>query len=115
MGFGAACMSKRVSSIENALYNFLSEEYVRIPHFKEIQCCRIKTTTNVLEILNLDEKKSLILLNYLVFPKKHIVLLCAFMLRICLSVYLPQRMHCTVFSRKCMCEYHILRKHSIAE
>ena len=69
MFFGGACMTKCVSFPENALYNFLSEEYVCIPPFKEIQGCRVKTTMNVLEILNLDEKKSLILRNYLVFPK----------------------------------------------
>ena len=78
MCFGVA--SKCVSSTENALYSFLSEEYERIPHFKEIQCCRVKTTMNVLEILNLDEKKSLILRNYLVFPKQHVVTLFALVL-----------------------------------
>ena len=57
MCFGVACMSKCVSSTENALYSFLTEEYVQKPHFKEIQCCRVKTTRNVLEILNLDKKK----------------------------------------------------------
>ena len=60
MCFGVACMSKNVSSTENALYNFLSEEYVRIPHFKKIQGCRVKIATNVLEILNREHKKSLI-------------------------------------------------------
>ena len=91
-------MSKPVSSTEIAVYNFLSEEYVRIPHFKEIKGCRIETTKNVLEILNLVEKKSLILTNYLVFPKQHVVPLCALVLHVCLSMYLPQSMHYTVFS-----------------
>ena len=77
MCFAVACMSKRVSSTENALHNFLSEKYVRIPHFKEIQGCRVKTTTNVLEILNRDHKKSLIERFYPVFPKQHVVTLCA--------------------------------------
>ena len=90
MCFGVACMSKRVSSSENALYNFLSEEYVRIPLFKEIQCCRAKTTTNVLDILNLDEKKSLIVRNYLVFPKQQDVTLCALGFCVFLSLYHPQ-------------------------
>ena len=30
--FAVVCISKHVSSTENALYNFLSEEYVRILH-----------------------------------------------------------------------------------
>ena len=77
MCFGGACMSKRVSSTQNGLYNFLSEEYVRIPHFKEMQCWRVKTTRNILETLNPDEKKSHIVQNYLVFPKQHVVTLCA--------------------------------------
>ena len=80
MCFGVACMSKSVSSTEKALYNFLLEEYVRIPHFKEIQCCIVKTTMNVLEILNLDEKKSLILRNYHVYPNKKVVTQCALVL-----------------------------------
>ena len=86
MCFSLAYVSELVSSTENALYNFLLEEYVRIPHFKEIQCCRVKTTTNVLEILNVDEKKSLILRNYLVFPKQQVVNLCAVVLHVCLSM-----------------------------
>ena len=73
------------------------------------------TTTNVLEILNVDEKKSLILRNYLLFPKEHVVTLCALVLHVFLSVYLPKRMHCTVFSRNYMREYHCLRKYSVAE
>ena len=103
MCFGVAYMSKRVSSTENALHIFLLELYVRIPHFKEIECCRVKTTMNVLEILNMDEKKSLILQNCLVFLKQHVATLCALVLSVCLSVYLPQRMHCPVFSRNYMC------------
>ena len=91
-------MCKCVSSTENALYSFFLEEYVRIPHLKEIQGCRVKTATNVLKILNLDEKKSLILRNYLVCPKQHVVTLCALVLRVCLSMYLPQRKYCTVVS-----------------
>ena len=115
MCFGVVCMSKRVSSTQYALYNFLSEEYVGIPHFKEIQVCRVKTTTNVLELLNLDEKISLILRNYLVFPKQHVLTLHDLVLHVCLIMYLPQRKHSTVFSLKYMCEYHILRKYSVAE
>ena len=88
MCFGVACMSKRVSSTENSLYSFLSELYVQILHFKEIQGCRIKITTNVLEILNRDEK-SRIVRNYFVFPKQHIVTLCALVLNVYLSIYLP--------------------------
>ena len=61
MCFGVVSMSKCLSFTENALYTILLEEYVRIPHFKGIQGCRVKTRTNVLEILNLDEKKSLML------------------------------------------------------
>ena len=115
MCFGVAFMSKRVSSTENALHIFLLELYVRIPHFKEIECCRVKTTMNVLEILNMDEKKSLILQNYLVFLKQHVVTLCASVVRVCLSVYPPQRVHCTIFSLKNMCEYNLLRKYNVAE
>ena len=100
MCFAVACMSKRVSSTENAVYIFLSEEYVRIPNFKEKQCCRVKTNRNVLDILNLDEKKSRIVRNYLVFPTQHVVTLCALGLRVFLSVYLPQRMHCTILSEE---------------
>ena len=108
-------MSKHVSSTENALFNFLLEEYVCIPHFKEIQGCRVKTTMDVLEILNLIEKKSLILTNSLFCPKETVVTLCPLVLRVCLSLYLPQRMHCTIFCLKNMCEYHILQKYSVAE
>ena len=108
-------MSKSVSSTEYALFSFLFEEYVGIPKFKEMQGCRVKVIMNVLRILNLDEKKSLILRNYHVFPKQNIVTLCTLVVRVCLSVYLPQRMHCTVFSQKNMCEYHILRKYNVAE
>ena len=115
MCFGVACMSKHESSTEYALYNFLLEEYVCIPHLKEIQCDRVKTTTNILVILNLDKKKSLILRNHLVFPKQHVVTLCALVLLVCLSGCLPQRMNCTVFSQKKMCEYIILRKYRVAE
>ena len=92
-----------------------SEVYVWIPHFKEIQCCRIKTTTNVLETLNSDKEKSRIVRNYLVFPKGHVLSLWALVLPVCLSMYLPQSMHCTIFSRKNLCEYHILRKYMVAE
>ena len=70
---------------------------------------------NVLKILNLDENKSLILRNYLVFPKQDVVTLCVLVLSVCLSVYHSQRMHCRVFSRKYMCEYHMLWKYSVAE
>ena len=115
MCLGIACMSKRESSTEYALYNFLLEEYVCIPHSKEIQCDRVKTTTNILVILNLDKKKSLILRNHLVFPKQHVVTLCALVFPVCLGGYLPWRMHCTVFSQNNMCEYIILRKYSVAE
>ena len=108
-------MTKRVSSTEYALYNFLSEEYFRIPHFKEIHHCRVKKTTNVLELLNLDEKISRIVQNYLVFRNQHVVPLCALLLRVCLSVNLPQRLYCTVFSWKNMCEYHIVRIYRVAE
>ena len=109
MCFGGACMSKPVSSTENGLYNFLAEEYVRIPHFKEIECCRVKATTNVLEIHNPNRKKSLIVQNYLVCPKQHVVTLCALVLGVFLSVYLSQRLHCTIFCLKNMCKYHIYR------
>ena len=50
-------MSKHLASKENAQENFLSKEYVRIPRYKEIQCCRVKTNTYVKEILKLYEKK----------------------------------------------------------
>ena len=115
MCFAVTYMSKPVSATKIALYNFLSEEYVQIPHFKDIQGCRVKTTMNVLEIHNLDETKSLILQNYHVFPNQKGVTLCALVLGVCLSVYLPQRMHCKIFSPKNMCEYHILWKYSVAE
>ena len=49
--FGVACMSKCVSSKEKAQESFLSKEYVRIPLHKEIQFCRVKTYTYVLETL----------------------------------------------------------------
>ena len=107
MCFGVACMSKLVSSKEKKLNSFLSNVYVQIPHFKEKQGCKIKSNMNVLEILNLDEKKSHIVQNYLLFPKQQAVTLCAFVLRVSLSMYLPQRMHCRVFSWEYMCEYHI--------
>ena len=66
-------MSKCVASEENAQESFLSKEYVRIPCYKEIQCCRVKTNMYVLEILKLYEKKYRIMQTYLVFPKEHIV------------------------------------------
>ena len=44
-------MSKHRSSKENAQESFHSKEYVRIPRYKEIQCCRVKTITYVLETL----------------------------------------------------------------
>ena len=50
-------MSKSVASKEKAQESFLSKEYVRIPRYKEIYCCRVKTNTYVLEILKLYEKK----------------------------------------------------------
>ena len=50
-------MSKGAASKENAQENFLSKEYVRIPHYKEIQCCRVKTNMYVLEIFKLYKKK----------------------------------------------------------
>ena len=98
-----------------ALYSFISKVYGRIRYFKEIQCGRVQTTTSVLEILNLDEKNSPIMRNYLVFPKQHGVNLFALVLLVCLSLYFPQRMHCTIFSRRNMCENHILRKYRVAE
>ena len=49
--FGVACMSKFVASKEKAQESFLSKEYVRIPLHKEIQFCRVKTYTYVLETL----------------------------------------------------------------
>ena len=98
-----------------ALYSFISKVYGRIRYFKEIQCCRVKTNVNELEILNLDEKNSFIVRNYLVFPKQQVLTLCALILLVCLSLYFPQWMHCTIFSQKNMCEYHILRKYRVAE
>ena len=56
-GFGVACVSKHVALKENAQESFLLKEYVRIPRYKEIQCCRVKTNMYVLEILKLYEKK----------------------------------------------------------
>ena len=50
-------MSKHVASKENAQESFLSKEYVGIPRYKEIECCRVKTNTYILEILKLYEKK----------------------------------------------------------
>ena len=50
-------MSKRVASKENAQESFLSKEYVRLPGYKEIQCCRVKTNMYILEILKIYEKK----------------------------------------------------------
>ena len=79
-------MSKRVASKGNAQESFLSKEYVRIPRYKEIQCCRVKTHMYVLEILKLYEKKYGIVQNYLVFPKQHVVTRKALVLRVCLSV-----------------------------
>ena len=99
-----ACMSKHVSSTVYAMYYFLLDECVCIPQFKEIQGFKVKTTMNVLKLLNLDEEKALILWNYHVFPKQNIVNLCALVLGVCLNMYLPQRMHCTVFYPKNMCE-----------
>ena len=102
MCFDVACMSKCVSSTENALYSFPLEEYVQITHCKEIQGCRVKSPMNVLEILNREDKNSCIVPNNLVFPKQHIVTLCALVLRVCLSMYLPQE--CTVqFSLRRIC------------
>ena len=49
-------MSKNTASKENAQESFLSKEYVRIPCYKEIHCCRVKTNKYVLEILKLYEK-----------------------------------------------------------
>ena len=106
----------RIYLIQRMHWTVLYRKYIgEYDIFKEIQCCIVKTTTNVLEILNLDGKNSHILKNYLVFPKQHIVTLYAFVLLVCLSLYLPQRMHCTIFSWKNMCEYHILRKYTVAE
>ena len=115
MCFGVEWKSMLISCIKCAPYILLSEEYVWIPHFKEIQGCRVKTTTNVLETLNRDHKKLPNVQNYLVFPKQHVVTLCALVLHEYLSGYLPNRMHCTVFSREYLCEYHILRKYCVAE
>ena len=50
-------MTKHVASKGNEEESFLSKEYVRIPRYKEIQCCRVKTNTYVLEILKIYEKK----------------------------------------------------------
>ena len=50
-------MYKIVASKENTQERFLSKEYVRIPRYEEIQCCRVKTNTYILEILKLYEKK----------------------------------------------------------
>ena len=50
-------MSKDAASKENAQESFLSKEYVRIPRFKEIHCCRVKTNTYVLDTLKLYVKK----------------------------------------------------------
>ena len=44
-------MFKGAASKENAQESFLSKEYVRIPRYKEKQCCRVKTNTDVLETL----------------------------------------------------------------
>ena len=44
-------MSKRVASKVNAQESFLSKEYVRIPRYKEKQCRRVKTNTDILETL----------------------------------------------------------------
>ena len=50
-------MSKHVASKENTQESFLSKEYVRIPGYNGIQCCRVKTNKYILEILKLYEKK----------------------------------------------------------
>ena len=50
-------MSKHVASKEKAQESFLSKEYGRIPRYKEIQCCTVKTNTYVLEILKVYNKK----------------------------------------------------------
>ena len=50
-------MTKHAASKENAQERFLSKEYVRIPRYKEIQCCRVKTNMYILEILKIYEKK----------------------------------------------------------
>ena len=41
-------MSKRVASKENAPESILSKENVRIPRYKEIQRCRVKTNMYLL-------------------------------------------------------------------
>ena len=79
-------MSKRAASKENAQENFLSKEYIRIPRYKEIQFCRVKTNTYILEMLKLYEKKLRIVQNYLVFPKQHVVTRKDLVMRVCLSV-----------------------------
>ena len=50
-------MSKQAASKENTQESFLSKEYERIPPYKEIQCCRVKTNTYILEILKIYKKK----------------------------------------------------------
>ena len=49
--FRVACMSKCVASKGEAQESFLLKEYVRIPRYKEIQCCRVKSNRYVLETL----------------------------------------------------------------
>ena len=49
-------MSKLVASKENAQESFHSKEYVRIPRYEEIECCRVKTNTYVLAIHKLYER-----------------------------------------------------------
>ena len=53
-------MSKRVASKENAQESFLSKEYVRIPRYKEIQFCRVKTNMYIFEILKLYELEQVV-------------------------------------------------------
>ena len=43
-------MSKCVATEENTQESFLSKEYLRIPHYKEIQSLIEMTTTNLVEI-----------------------------------------------------------------
>ena len=50
-------MSKCVASKVNAQESFLSQKYIRIPRYKEIQFYRVKTNTYILEILKLYKKK----------------------------------------------------------
>ena len=51
-------MSKRVASKDYAQESFLSKKYVRIPRYKEIQCCSVKTNMYLLEILKITRRNN---------------------------------------------------------